>query len=573
MSSRLFKIIALYSSILVAHCNVAFGANSTGETVFVVGPEPRPMLPDVENSRSSSNSGGDGVKFGNVPRPSIPRSDPITGTGGRTLKMNQHQPIHASTNQATYHIQRQLQGNGCSVTDVILGFDYDDDVAVTGSTWVPPDPSGAVGASRLVAVGNSLIEVRQKDGTLTFRQALRDFFGGFLESFEPDTRFFDPKVVYDEHEGRFVVVVIQQGDSGEVSRFFLAVSKGEAPDRANDWYQININSDVVIDGVNCWADYPGFEVDEEAVYITGNMFGFAGGSFGVRLWVLDKNFYSGQSGSVTRYNPYFDDGVDVTTMPAQVHGRGGVGSSVGTFFVGYYVANDGTSKVQIYTLFNPLGATPTYTIQTINLGAIDTGSVPLATQRGSTARIDASDGRALDAVWRANKLWMTTTINPLAGPNAGQATAYWVRMDTSGGVVTLAAQDNLGGEGISSGTHTFYPAVAVNRRGQVAFGYSASSPTIYAGAFVALGDYPAGSSEQSFTVQSGKDSYADDRWGDYTGISVDPTDGSFWVFNQYAEIRVGNGRWGTVWGRLACPAPVSMLYFIYWNCAVLSLRK
>jgi hypothetical protein len=175
------------------------------------------------------------------------------------------------------------------------------------------------------------------------------------------------------------------------------------------------------------------------------------------------------------------------------------------------------------------------------------------------------------------------TINPTAGPNVGQATAHWVRMNTAGGDVTFAAQDDLGGEGISTGTHTSFPAVAVNSRGQVAFGYSAISPTIYAGAFVALGNYPAGTPEQSYTVKSGLDSYVRERgtradknrWGDYTGISVDPTDGSFWVFNQYAEIRGsagsdGNGRWGTVWGRLACLAPVSVLYFIYWNCAVLS---
>ncbi len=47
------------------------------------------------------------------------------------------------------------------------------------------------------------------------------------------------------------------------------------------------------------------------------------------------------------------------------------------------------------------------------------------------------------------------------------------------------------------------------------------------------------------------------RWGDYSGISVDPSNEKFfWVFNEYALMRSdtpdafgGDGRWGTAWGR------------------------
>jgi hypothetical protein len=78
----------------------------------------------------------------------------------------------------------------------------------------------------------------------------------------------------------------------------------------------------------------------------------------------------------------------------------------------------------------------------------------------------------------------------------------------------------------------------------------------YAGAYVSVG-----TSEPSYTVKRGLAPYVRvrgaNRWGDYTGISVDPTDDSFWVFNQYADTvgstdPGGNGRWATVWGRLEC---------------------
>jgi hypothetical protein len=54
---------------------------------------------------------------------------------------------------------------------------------------------------------------------------------------------------------------------------------------------------------------------------------------------------------------------------------------------------------------------------------------------------------------------------------------HWVRCRTSRGNVTLEAQGNLGGESIANEAHTYYPLVAVNMQGMVAYGYSASSPT------------------------------------------------------------------------------------------------
>ena len=48
------------------------------------------------------------------------------------------------------------------------------------------------------------------------------------------------------------------------------------------------------------------------------------------------------------------------------------------------------------------------------------------------------------------------------------------------------------------------------------------------------------------------------RWGDYSGIALDPSNEKFfWVFNLYAAPRADepssngeDGRWGTAWGRV-----------------------
>jgi hypothetical protein len=377
-------------------------------------------------------------------------------------------------------------------------------------------------------------------------------------------------------------VVLQFGGSPAISRIWLAVSKTETPDAVSGWYQYYINSLLRIGGIKSFADYPGFEVDEEAVYITSNMFGTMRLRFeGVRLWVIDKGvsggLYSGAQPSWTVYNPYVSVGVPETTMPAQVHGSSGVDGSVGTFFPSVSVNSDGNVFLQIYTLFNPLAsptffnplASPTYTLQTINLGVMSQPNFvfPDAAQLATTVKIDAGDYRTQDAVWRNNKLWVVFSFVPTSGVNQGQVTAHWwVRLGTSGGVVTFEAQGDLGGEDIATGTHTYYPSVAVNSRGMVAYGYAASSPTTYAGAYASVG-----TSEQSYTVKSGVAPYVRtfgsgmNRWGDYSGISVDPTDDSFWMFNEFADtpgylLNGEDGVWGTAWARLAC----TVRYLSHW---------
>ena len=464
----------------------------------------------------------------------------------------------------SYETPTALQtSSNCFIGNYIQGIGFD----TSGS--IPPDSSGAAGAERLVAVVNSAIEVRGKDGLLIYRDRLSNFFA-VVGTSQAGSKCFDPKVVYDEHAQRFVVISLQKDDTA-LSRLLVAVSKNERPDSVSDWNKFAINSALTIDGVQSWADYPGFEVDEEAVYITANMFSFSAGTFqAVRLWIVDKGvnggIYSGGPATVFgAYNPYQIGGTATTTMPAQVHGSGGAGTSIGTYLLSSLFFVDGTVVVQIVTFRNPLG-TATITYNEFSLGQIsqarDNLDLPDSPQRGSAVLIETNEVRTLDAVWRNNKLWITLTINPRAPSiNANQATAYWVRFDTTNEIITLEAHDSLGGETFSPQTSTFFPAVALNKQGQVAFGYSASSPTMYAGAH---GSIFSGSTEFPFTVQSGLDYYIRDfgkpknRWGDYSGISVDPVDDSFWIFNQFANVRGSpgddgeDGRWGTAWARVYC---------------------
>jgi hypothetical protein len=574
-------LILLLNAFLLPHCFL-HAADTLYKTRFLVGPDPEPVVFDTGDKSFESDS-----MNGIGPHSSISLA-PDT-VGGRKLEdrwttkssnfrvtpENVGDDAQRKPNDAELFHHRLQNGNATtsggisrslesvsSISNTILGFNYDDNVIETGRAWVEADPNGAVGVSRLVAVVTSMIEVRQKDGTLLYREGLQSFFSGFKEASD-STLFFIPKVIYDEHEGRFVIAVLQFRDSPQISRIWLAVSTDETPDTVGDWHQFYIDSVVSVDGSKAYALHTGLAVDEEAVYITGDMFRYSDGfGVGVRLWSFSKGksdgFYAGLEFSIgAPVNPYSTKGFGATTLPAQVHGSKGVDGSVGTFFPAILSEFGGQVDLQIYTLFNPLGASPSSTLQVINLGVINDPNVvyPDAPQLGSTTALDTGDGRVLDAVWRNNKLWIVFTINPASGVNKGQATAHWVRCSTSKGTVTLEAQGDLGGEGIAAGASTFFPSVAVNTRGVVAYGYGASSSSMYAGAYASVG-----TSEESYTVKMGLDPYNSNAWGAYSGISVDPTDDSFWVFNQFAETvgssNVGDfGRWATAWGRLVA-API-----------------
>lgn len=476
------------------------------------------------------------------------------------------------------------------------GFGFDDNPSVNSAIFIPPDPMAAAGTDRLVAVVNTMIEMRDKAGTsLVPFKSLKDFFsplGGFPTTLETFT--FDPKVIYDQFEDRFLVVDLERTDATDSvgaldeSRILLAVSKTATPATltASDWYFHVIDSKTTI-GDPHWADYPGFEVDEEAVYITANMFSFdnfGGGMGGVRLWIVDKGvvsgFYGGGAATVTVHDPYAGGGFASTTMPAHVFGAGGVpggAGDIGTFLVSYSgitIGGPGAAEsVQVVRVDDPLGGSggPVFTQEFVTVGDLeDVGGafgfpdLPDAPQLGCTELIEVNDRRALDAVWRDDALWFTTTINPNIGPDMGQATAHWFKLSTAavpGGAMTLADQGDIGGEDIAAMTTTSFPSVAVNSAGDAKFGFSASAPTIFAGAYVTGRDAadPPGTVRRSETVKVGEDVYhriftgTKNRWGDYSGISLDPTDDRiFWVFNEFADLSESSqcendGRWGTAY--------------------------
>jgi hypothetical protein len=467
-----------------------------------------------------------------------------------------------------------------ALTSTIEGITFDENGNNNfGALSIPPDPHGAAGPNHVVSVTNTSIEWHTKAGAQQNSQSLSSFFGVL----GPLTTLFDPKCVYDTYDNRFIVEAGDQTDTAfgggsNTSRIFIAVSDDNDPNGV--WRFHAINTKINILGLDRWADFPVLGVDSQAVYLTANMFSFgAAPVFGAsRLWIIDKNpFYTaaGPNAAVVTVNdPSTAAGLPGqagTLIPAKMYGAGPAG--MGTFLVNTSFVSGANEAMSIIKISSPLAA-PTFSNTFIILGDIHNGTVnfPDAPQSGSGVLIDAGNLRALDAVWRNNNLYVVNTVNPNVGVNAGQPTARWYRFTDNGiAAPALGETGEIGGEDIAANTSTFFPSVAVDNAGDVAIGFAASASTIFAGAYYTMHGAAdaAGSVQSSGVLAAGLASYVrtfggGNRWGDYSATVIDPSNDSFWIFNQYADTQgtpIGGevGRWRTRWGNfagtVAIPAP------------------
>ncbi|MBL4658910.1 MAG: cadherin-like domain-containing protein, partial [Alcanivoracaceae bacterium] len=467
-----------------------------------------------------------------------------------------------------------------SLQSSIESVDFDSNATNTGFFNIPADPHAAAGINHVVNVVNTSIEIYTKAGALQLSQSLKIFFSGL----SPANETFDPKVIYDQYENRFVVVTLESVNTGvtmdDNSAVLVAVSATSDP--TGTWYFTRIDVDEVIGGTNSWLDYPGFSVDEEAIYIAGNMFSFASTGSQVfkanRLLIIDKGttggFYDNNTAVVSIIDPVPPGDFAQTQQPAHIFGIP-ANASFGTYLVSYSGLTDGTDEFfQVIQVDTPTGI-PTISTNFVNFGNADALLAALADapQSGTVDLIEVNDRRTLNAVLRGNSLWTATTVTPNVGdPDAGETTALWAELDVdvTAAVTTSSIADvgTIGGEDLATGTYTFFPAIAVNDDGGVAVAYSASASTIFAGSYMTIRSPAdaAGTNRGAITIRSGTDFYkrtfggSRNRWGDYISASLDPDGECFWVYNKYAITRgtilIGeDGRWGTAHGHFCNSQP------------------
>lgn len=423
------------------------------------------------------------------------------------------------------------------------------------NTAIPPDTIGAVGPNHIMEPLNTQVVFFSKAGSqISSPVSLQSFWSSLgTGSGEPAETPFDPKVLYDQYDGHFVFVSMGGGISPSS---WLLVGVSNSSDPTASWCKWAIDADLNGGSTqtNNWADYPGFGLDADNLYVSANMFSNPGIFQYSKVWVIPKAQLYSCSASIswTEFNDL--DTSWFTILPAHTFGTSSAEYLVAN---GYYMQSSQLLRLAEIT---SSGGTPSFT----DLGYIQGANYPNlplsdAPQQGSNNTIDTGDTRLMNAVSRNGYLW---TTHHVAGSSTPKTEIAWYQLDpatasTSSPYGTPYQQGRIS----DSSRWYYYPSIAVNSNGDAVVGFSGSSSTEYAGAYYTgrqAGD-ASGTMQSVALLKAGEASYyktyggTENRWGDYSATCVDPSDDTtFWTVQEYAATPSGGyDQWGTWWGNFS----------------------
>ncbi len=411
-----------------------------------------------------------------------------------------------------------------------------------GGGWHPPDTHGDVGPNHYVQVVNIAIGIYDKaTGAELVNLPYNTFFQGPPGSACDSQNAGDVVVVYDEMADRWIVSDFSF--PGDESRQCIAVSQSGDP-VAGGWYFYDVDTKDPTYG--SWCDYPKMGVWPDAYYLTCNMFD---PWVGANVFALDRAaMLSGAPATAVMFGTGANYG---SLLPSNVRGTVPPAGAPN-----YMASVEAPTSLYLWE-FHVDWTTPGNSTFT---GPVD---VPVASfiyapwtwipQGGTQQKLDSLGDRLMCQLQYRNMgsyeaLYVNHTVfsNEVAG-------VRWYEVRDPGGAPAVYQQ----GTYQPDGNFRWMGSIAADKDGNIALGYSVSSPTMYPSVRYTgrlngevLGLMLQG--ETSLIEGTGSQS-SSNRWGDYSGMSIDPVDGcTFWYTQEY--FKTTGGAWYTRIGSFRFPS-------------------
>lgn len=435
-------------------------------------------------------------------------------------------------------------------------------------TSIPPDTNGAVGPSHLVVALNTEIVIQSRTGAVIQSMSLDSFWAGMPGpwSFTGGPATFDPRVLYDPYNNRWIMTVTADGDQ-PTSAILVAVSKTSDP--TGQWNRYKVDFDAA--GAS-WADYPSLGFNKNWIVVSVNKFGVGTGNpGGAQVFAFNKaNLYAGAAGTFKK----FTDANGFTMAPAVTFDN-----TLNTL----YLVEDwdgglaqlrissltGTAAAPVMSASHPFSTSPS------SWGDISPNGEDFAPQKNSVRKIHTNDARIQNVVYRNGSLWCAHTIFLPDSASPTRSAVQWWQLSTAGAIQQRGRIEDTTGAKFYA-----FPSITVNANNDVLLGFSRFSSTEFASAvYVYRTSADALNTMRTPTLlKAGAAPYfktfggSDNRWGDYSNAVVDPiNDLDMWTIQEYATTPfaaatgcspgVDCDRWSTWWGRVApsTPAPLVQL--------------
>lgn len=307
-------------------------------------------------------------------------------------------------------------------------------------TTIPPDTMGAVGSTHILTVSNNQIRAQGREGNEVTRMTLNAFWAGVPLEGGAAASTFDPKVLYDRFNDRFIFISSANAQSLS-SALLIAVSQTSNP--TGLWNRFVMDADPAATAAGgIWIDYPSVGFNKDWIVINENCFGY--GTTGTSyqradVYVVDKAAaYANTLSSISTFQGLFSTclasgtqelelGCGFTMVPTVVEDN----TSDTMFLVEDW---DGTAaQLRISKVTGTPPAAPVLTVATqfpqslnswrFNASRIGTtgGYMPQRQQSAhlvSGTRIMANDSRLQNAVLRNGSLWTSHHVMVAATPTA-----------------------------------------------------------------------------------------------------------------------------------------------------------
>ena len=404
---------------------------------------------------------------------------------------------------------------------------------IPATGWIPPDCTMATGPNHVMVSVNSTVAVQNKaGGAVLLSRTLTVWFSNVIQG----ATVFDPKLLFDQHTGRWVLLAVAVAQNPNKSAYLLSISKTSDP--LGGWMNYSLNASV--DGTtatNNWADYPALGVDANNLYITSNQFAFNGGFQYAKIRVVPKaRPYSGLAPTfvdfVNMKNP--DNTVAFTIQPCHTFGAPQV----------EYLVNSRFPSGNSLTVWRLAPSGASFTLTRTSVPTAPYSLPPNAAQRGNNDPLNTGDIRVLHAIFRGDSIWCALNTSHNWTAAASQASIHWFQIRAA--APALVQQGIYGAAGFSY----FYPACCPDGNGNMIMVFSRCGTTEFGSVFYTgrKATDPLGSLQPSALLKAGvanyvaKDGSGRNRWGDYNGVCADPTSPRIWF---YSEFVAALNKWGT----------------------------
>ena len=416
-------------------------------------------------------------------------------------------------------------------------------IAENACSCVPPDPSGAAGPSQYVEVANTDLAVYSKTGSVLLGpEATNTLWSGFGGGCETNNNG-DGTVLFDTISQRWVV----QQFSVSTTPYLDCVAVSETSDATGKWHRYSFQYEK-------FPDYPKMGVWPDAYYASFNLFnsGFVGAEACAfnRAAMLKGEAASQQCfvGTEKGGSSLLPATLDGTTQPPSGEPE-------------WFVALSPTEKNALaYWKFHVDWSNPANTTFTgptnlpVEAFSQACGGGACVPQAETSNQLDSLGDRLMFRLAYRNfggHEALVVAHSVTAGSSVGMR---WYELRPSSGSLTVYQQ----GTHAPDSAYRWMGSIAMDRSGDMALGYSVSSSSLhpqirYTGRLVGdvLGTMPQGEATL-YEGAGSQTSYV--RWGDYTEMSVDPSDDcTFWYVNEYLPSN-GSFNWHTRIGAFKLPS-------------------